>query len=199
MKNSFKNFLSMVVALSALLLPTFGFAEVKEVITEGTYRMSDGETSAVAESRALLQAKRIALEQTGTYLEAYCRDKGLRLTTDEMQVLTSVALRFDVLEKNRTVAEDGIDFWVKIRGRVSTDTIAELAKRVKGKSIIEDFKKIRTAYDNSQKEIAALKKQWAKSASRKEKEQVKKSIAANERLLQANEWFDTGCHHGLNE
>ena len=78
MKNSLKNFLGMVVALSVLSLPAVGFAEVKEVITEGTYRMSHGETSSVAESRALLQARRTAQEQTGTYVEAYCRVKGLQ-------------------------------------------------------------------------------------------------------------------------
>jgi len=35
--------------------------------------MGDGETPGVAESRALLQAKRIALEQAGTYVESYTK------------------------------------------------------------------------------------------------------------------------------
>ena len=49
------------------------FAEIKEIISEGTYNMGDGETPGVAESRALLQAKRIALEQAGTYVESYTK------------------------------------------------------------------------------------------------------------------------------
>ena len=56
-----------------LFLPSVGFTEVKEIISEGTYNMGDGETPGVAESRALLQAKRIALEQAGTYVESYTK------------------------------------------------------------------------------------------------------------------------------
>jgi len=51
--------------LFALLLFLFlipAFAEFKEIISEGTYNMGDGETPTVAESRALLQAKRAAVE-----------------------------------------------------------------------------------------------------------------------------------------
>src|SRR3972149_5438881 len=64
----FKNITGRVwVIIIALFLfsPSFGFAETKEIISEGTYNMGDGETPSVAESRALRQAKRTALEQAG--------------------------------------------------------------------------------------------------------------------------------------
>src|SRR4030067_1541268 len=48
-----------------LFLPSVGFTESKEIISEGTYNMGDGETPTVAESRALLQARRTALEEAG--------------------------------------------------------------------------------------------------------------------------------------
>jgi hypothetical protein len=51
-----------------IFLPVVVSAEVKEIICEGAYNMGDGETPVVAESRALLQAKRTALEQVVTYL-----------------------------------------------------------------------------------------------------------------------------------
>ncbi|MBI3584860.1 MAG: hypothetical protein HY096_13070, partial [Nitrospinae bacterium] len=63
----FKRHIFAVIIILLLSLPAFGFAEVKEIISEGTYNMGDGETPSVAESRALLQAKRTALEQAGTY------------------------------------------------------------------------------------------------------------------------------------
>jgi hypothetical protein len=58
------------IIVIALFFPSSDFlvlslvegAETKEIISEGTYNMGDGETPSVAESRALLQAKRIALE-----------------------------------------------------------------------------------------------------------------------------------------
>ncbi|MDO8446386.1 MAG: hypothetical protein Q7T53_09860 [Deltaproteobacteria bacterium] len=51
----------LVVAL--LFSQSYVFAETKEIISEGTYNMGDGETPTVAESRALLQAKRTAVEE----------------------------------------------------------------------------------------------------------------------------------------
>ena len=66
------------IPVSVLLsYPLQGFAEVKEIISEGTYNMGDGETPSVAESRALLNAKRTALEQAGTYVESYSKVKDL--------------------------------------------------------------------------------------------------------------------------
>ena len=49
-----------VVAL--LFNQSSAFAETKEIISEGAYNMGDGETPTVTESRALLQAKRTAVE-----------------------------------------------------------------------------------------------------------------------------------------
>lgn len=56
-------FIVPIVAAFLLLFPSFSLAETKEIITEGTYKMGDGETPTVAESRALLQANRTAVEE----------------------------------------------------------------------------------------------------------------------------------------
>ena len=71
-----------VAVLIALFLfyPSSSFAETKEIISEGTYNMGDGETPTVAESRALLQAKRTAVEEAGTYVESYSKTKNSVLT-----------------------------------------------------------------------------------------------------------------------
>ncbi|OGP11798.1 MAG: hypothetical protein A3G39_02565 [Deltaproteobacteria bacterium RIFCSPLOWO2_12_FULL_43_16] len=66
--------------ISLLFLPLHVSAQTKEIIAEGTYNMGDGETPSVAESRALLQAKRTALEQAGTYVESYSKVINLQLT-----------------------------------------------------------------------------------------------------------------------
>jgi hypothetical protein len=81
------NFTAIVVTLF-LLIPVCGFAEFKEVISEGQYEMGDGETPSVAESRALLNAKRIAMEQAETYVESDSKVKNFQLVEDEVRVLT---------------------------------------------------------------------------------------------------------------
>src|SRR3990167_7623898 len=165
------------ILVSVLLFyPLQGFAEVKEIISEGTYNMGDGETPSVAESRALLQAKRTALEQAGTYVESYTKVKNLQLTEDEIKVLSSGIMEVEILDKKRTVVGDGFHFWVQIKARVNPDKIEEMAKRVKEKSVVEDYKKIQEAYDKSQREIEELKKQLSQAKGEKEKKQVEAKI-----------------------
>ena len=69
-----KKYVFAVLIALVLFHPAQGFTETKNIISEGTYNMGDGETPGVAESRALLQAKRTALEQAGTYVESYSKD-----------------------------------------------------------------------------------------------------------------------------
>jgi len=192
-----RNIFAVIIAVF-LFLPSISLAETKEIISEGTYNMGDGETPSVAESRALLQAKRIAVEQAGTYVESYTKVENLQLTKDEIQVLASGIMEVEILDKKRTVIGDGFHFWVQIKAKVNPDKIEEMAKRVKEKSVIEDYKKIQEAYDKSQREIEELKKQLAGAKGEKKKKQVEAKITNEERLLQANEWFDKGYNYAIN-
>src|SRR3990167_7868462 len=189
---------AVIIALF-LFFPSFGFAETKEIISEGTYNMGYGETPGVAESRALLQAKRIALEQAGTYVESYTKVENLQLTKDELQVLASGIMEVEILDKKRTIVGDGFHFWVQIKAKVNPDKIEEMAKRVKEKSVVEDYKKIQEAYDKSQKDIEELKKQLAGAKGEKEKKQVEAKITDEERLFEASQWFEKGKNYYLNK
>lgn len=182
-----------------LFYPLQSFAEVKEIISEGAYNMGDGETPTVADSRAILQAKRTALEQAGTYVESYSKVKNFQLTEDEIKVLASGLMEVTVLDKKRTVVGDGIHFWVKIKAMVQIEKMEEMAKRVKEKSVIDDYKNIQEAYDKSQKDIEELKKQLVQAKGEKEKKQVVAKIIDEERLFQAKEWFKKGYEYGLNK
>jgi len=190
------------ILVSVLLsYPLHVSAESKEIISEGTYNMGDGETPSVAESRALLQAKRTALEEAGTYVESYSKVINLQLTEDEIQVLAAGLMEVTILDKKRTIVGDGFHFWVKIKARVNLDKTEELANRIKAKdkSFVEDYKRIQEAYDKSQKEIEELKKQLAEAKGEKEKKQVEAKITDEERLFQAREWFEKGYQHHLNK
>ncbi|HEX7534448.1 MAG TPA: tetratricopeptide repeat protein [Syntrophales bacterium] len=191
-----KNIIAIVVTLF-LLMPICGFTEIKEIISEGDYNMGDGETPSVAESRALLNAKRIALEQAGTYVESYSKVKNFQLVEDEIKVLASGTVEVTILDKKRTIVGDGISFWVKIKAKVKLDKMEEMARNVKEKSIIEDYKKIQREYDKNQKEMEKLKKELAMAQGETAKKKVETRIADEEKLFQANEWFEKGLRHTI--
>jgi len=182
----------LFLLLSFFLFPSFAVAEVKEIVAEGAYNMGDGETPTVAESRALLQAKRVAIEQAGTYIESYSKVKNFQLTQDEIQVLASGVMEVTILDKKRTIVEDGIRFWVKINAKVSTDKIQEMARKVKEKSVVDDYKRLQQDYEKLAKELELFKKQLKEAKSDAEKRAVEAKISSSERLFQANEWFEIG-------
>src|SRR3989337_107555 len=196
-----RKYIFAILVSLILLLPSVGFTECKEIISEGTYNMGDGETPTVAESRALLNAKRTAIEQAGTYVESYTKVENLQLTKDEIQVLASGLMEVEILDKKRTIIGDGIHFWVKIKAKVNLDKTEEMANKikVKDKSFVDDYKKIQEAYDKSQKEIEELKKQLAEAKDVKERKLIEAKITDEERLFQANEWFEKGFQHWLNK
>ena len=186
-----RHIFAIMIAALFLLFPSHGFTAVKEIVSEGAYNMGDGETPSVAESRALLNAKRIALEQAGTYVESYTKVENMQVTEDEIKVLTSGIMEVEILDKKRTIVGDGFRFWVKIKARVNPDRIQEMANKVKDKSVIEDYKKIQEAYDKSQKEIEELKKKFSQvTEGEREKKQIESKIADSEKFYQANEWFE---------
>ena len=194
-----RHIFAIMIAALCLFYPLHGFTQLKEIVSEGTYNMGDGETPSVAQSRALLNAKRIALEEAGTYVESYAKVENFQLTKDEIQVLTSGLMEVEILDKKRTIVGDGFRFWVKIKARVNPDRIQELARKVKEKSDVEDYKKIQKAYEKSQREIEELKNQLAKAKGEKEKKQVETRITTEERLFQTIEWFEKGKKYRFDE
>jgi len=189
----------LLLLLLFFLFPSFAIAEVKEIVAEGSYNMGDGETPTVAESRALLQAKRVAIEQAGTYIESYSKVKNFQLTQDEIQVLASGVMEVTILDKKRTVVEDGIRFWVKINAKVSTDKMQEMVRKVKEKSVVHDYKLLQQDYEKLAKELELLKKQLREPKSDAEKRAVEVKISDSERRFRANEWFEKGRRLLFNE
>jgi len=185
-----------MIMIAFFLLPSMGYGEVKEIIAEGTYNMGDGETPTVAESRALFNAKRVAIEQAGTYIESYSKVKNFQLAHDEIQVLASGVMEVIILQQKRSIIEDGFKFWVKIKTTLSTDKIDEMAKRIKDKSSAEDYrgdlKQLQENYEKLTRDIEILKNQLKEAKSEKEKQQVETKITDSERLFQANDWFEKG-------
>ena len=102
------------VSFYFLSLAQPSFAETKEIVSEGTYVMGDGETPIAAESRAVEQAKRAALEEAGTYVKSYSRVKNFQVAEDDIEVLAAGMMQISILDKKRSIEADAVKFWVRI-------------------------------------------------------------------------------------
>ncbi|MBI4515363.1 MAG: tetratricopeptide repeat protein [Deltaproteobacteria bacterium] len=71
------------------LLTGIALAETRTIRATGEYRMGDNDTRADAKRLALLDAKRLALEQVGTYVESITEVRDMRLSRDEIRAYTA--------------------------------------------------------------------------------------------------------------
>ena len=111
-----------------LLLPMPIYAQPVEIIAEGTYQMGDNDTPSIAEERALLKAKRNALEQAGTYITSSTSVKNLQVTEDNLLALSAGVLKVSIIDTQRTQIGNGMEIKVKIKALVDTDKLQELIK-----------------------------------------------------------------------
>lgn len=77
------------VGLLITLAPCFASAEIQTITATGEYRMGDNDTRTDAKRLALLDAKRLALEKAGTYLESVTEIKNLQVSHDELRAYTA--------------------------------------------------------------------------------------------------------------
>jgi tetratricopeptide (TPR) repeat protein len=184
-------FIFLLLPLYFLYPTSFLSAETKEIVSEGTYIMGDGETPLVAEGRAVEQAKRSAVEQAGTYVKSYSQVKNFQIEKDEIEVLASGMMEISILDKKRTLEADAVKFWVKIKAIVTPDKIDVTMERIRENGLAQEYAQIKAAYDKSQAELAKLKEQLAatKADADKEHRDIVARITVQEKDFQSRQLY----------
>jgi hypothetical protein len=172
-----------LVLLCILTAPLSIHAENKVLTAEATYTMGEGETMTFAEAMALQKAKQMALEQAGTYLQSYAKIQNYQLTSEEIQTIAGGILQVEVLDKTRTLVGDGVKFFVKIKATVTTDKVADLAQRIKGKNIADEYRKLQEEYARLGKEIETWKQLVAKTPAGPERDAALNQIREREKAF----------------
>lgn len=102
-------------------------AEIKAIEAEATYVMGDNQSLADARELALIEAKRLASEEAGTYLEATTVVQEARVTKDDIFLMTAALMSTKVLDEKKILEGEAFKYWIKIRADIDTDV---LTKRV---------------------------------------------------------------------
>lgn len=164
-------------------------AEVRTIAATGEYRMGDNDTKADAKRLALLDAKRLALEQVGTYLEGITEVKHLSVTKDEIRSYTAGIV--EVLEQATRTTLEGettvvrVDVTVKVDTAVVAKQLGELRKNESAKEELVRAKAeadlLRKELESKNKQLAALKGGAAETAVQ-QRQQIIARADANELL-----------------
>ena len=187
----------ILIALPLLLIPYIVLAETRTIIAEATYTMGDGETPSFAEAMVLQKAKQMALEQAGTYLESYTKVHNFDLTAEEIQVIAGGVLQVEVLDRARALVGDGIRFSTKIKAVVTTDKMEELARRIKGRNIAEEHKRLQQEYARLSQELEILKKRVRDKPSGLEREEAVNEIREREKAFGSVRQYEAAFYQRL--
>jgi len=186
-----------LVLVVSILLPWYFFlnpalllcAETREIVAEGTYVMGDGETPLIAEGRAVEQAKRYAVEQAGTYVKSYSRVRNFVIAEDEIEVLASGMLEITILDKRRMIEADAVKFWVKLKAIVKPDKIDVIVERIRANGVGQEYVQIKSAYDESQAEVAKLKEQLAAVKTALERKEIIDKLSIQEKEFRSSQLY----------
>jgi tetratricopeptide (TPR) repeat protein len=116
--------------------PAFS-ASTKTVIADGQYVMSDGDTLAVAEEKALQRAQRKAVEEAGVYLESTFHDvekesggRNTQTSSLEIRTIAAAVTETEILESRRSFELDRPVFFVRIRATINMSSLADAIRRL---------------------------------------------------------------------
>lgn len=140
------------------------FAGTSIIISEGKYVMGDLDTKKDAKTQALIEAKRMAMEKAGTYLESFTEVKDFKLSKDQVKTIAAGIMSVEVLNEDWKMSGENMVLIIKIRATVDTSNLKNrIAKMQEGDST-ESFKEVQNQLVALQKELAELKKQAQKQA-----------------------------------
>jgi hypothetical protein len=138
-------------------------ADTQIIEAQASYVMDDAETPLFAEAMVLHQAKQTALKQAVNYVAEFARAKSLHLSIEEIQAITGAGIRIDIVERSRKLVDNGLRFFVKIKASLTTDGMEDLAHRIKGKPLGQDYKQLQDDYAALTRDVELLKQSSSKT------------------------------------
>jgi len=108
----------LAVVLAILATP----AAAAEVTFEREYRYqaSEADSKLTCRAIALVEVKRLLLEEIGTYLEAETEVRNYQLTKDQITTMTAGVVRTELVDERW----NGVTYWLKARITVDPDEVA---------------------------------------------------------------------------
>ncbi|SFM30904.1 ankyrin repeat domain-containing protein [Pelosinus propionicus] len=134
----------LILMLVLFCFPVIGQASPshREVIAEGTYQAGDRDTAEVSEQMALLNAKRNALEQCGTFVTSTTTIKDFIVKDDAVASLAAGVMEVTILDKHRTQIGNGMEFYTKIKAVIYPEKLEAALKLLQNGSMSAPLKPI---------------------------------------------------------
>jgi len=178
--------ITLISFLFVLFIPHHASAELKTFIKEYTHQASDLDSKISSRAIALEQAKRLLLEEIGTYLISETDVKNFQLTKDKITTLTAGIVQAEILDEKW----DGKTYYLKAKMTIAPQEVTKFLEGLRENSQknreLEEMKK---KVDDALQKIKQLQDEQVAGRSLESKQnQYSKAVAE----LKAKEWIDKG-------
>jgi tetratricopeptide (TPR) repeat protein len=189
------------IVLTMLLVTLSPAAEPTVVTAEGKYVMGDLDSKKDARMLALMEAKRIALEKAGTYIESSTEVKNFSLTRDQISTLAAGVMSSDILKEDWTMSGQNMMVTIVIRATIQAVNLQNrITALYDDEKTLEDSGEIRKQLAALQKELADLKEsqsaqsggKTATTGSKSKHDKIVTKMSALDRLEDGNKALDAG-------
>lgn len=190
--------------VSCVLAFTSAEAEIRAITAIGEYRMGDNDTRIDAKRLALLDAKRLALEQAGTYIESITQIKNFDLTKDEIRAYTAGIVELIEHRTRTTLEGETTVVQVEVTTKIDTDVVAHQIDALhKNETSKTELATLRTELDRLHEELDKKNRELTVKKSKAAVDQVSKErqrilteesvidlVSQAIRLGQSNDWVN---------
>jgi hypothetical protein len=115
--------LSIIILLTALILPPVAFAEVQTFTATHTYILGDRDSKEEARQRCLLETKRKILEQAGVYIESASEVKNFDLTKDTITSFAAAVMQVKDSKENFGFENGHMTLMLSIKADVDLEEV----------------------------------------------------------------------------
>jgi len=177
---------------SIILFTSFSttFAESKTFIKEYTYQASEDDSRNSSRTLALLEVKRLLLEELGTYLESVTEVQNFQLSKDRITALTAGIVQTEIMADKWD--GDNLKYWLKAKIVVDSNQVIKSIDALRNdRAKTKELEEIRRRSDELLRENQRLRKELSVATV----EQKPKEIAAYNKTIKdllAIEWFEKG-------
>lgn len=164
----------------------------------GDYRMGDNDTRTDAKRLALLDAKRLALEQAGTYVESISEVKSFNLMRDELQSYTAGTVEVVEQATHDTIEGNTHVVHVKVIARIDTDVVTRqidaFRKNVATKEELLRLRaekdQLRQLLDQQTHELKAVQTKTGLDVATRVRQQLLNKVEAKDLVTRAWKYLD---------
>lgn len=130
-------FISLLFIIIFLSFSSSAYSVSESVFASYKYTMGDNDTKNDAKRICFLEAKRLAIEKAGTYIESSTEIKNFNLTRDEIKTFAGAIVKVEIAsEEIKFVGENQIIF-MTVKADVDIGSFRERVKQIKSDSELE--------------------------------------------------------------